>query len=264
MKANVLDLNGKSKGQIDLPNVFKESYRPDLIKRTYLAIKSHKRQPYGSDPMAGLRTSAHYHGKRRVRYTMINVDRARRPRLHHTATHLMWRVRRIPSSVKGRRAHPPLVEKSWEQKINDKERILALRSAIASTTSQELVLLRGHAVLPEMKLPIVIDDEIQKVKKSKDIEGFLSKIGLDKEMERVKEKKVRAGKGKMRGRKYKRRVGPLILINEDKGVSKAGKNLAGIEVKNVKDVSVEDLAPGSVAGRLTIYSKSAIEYLKGY
>lgn len=263
MKADILDLKGKPKGKMDLPKVFKEDYRPDIIKRSVLAIQSHKRQPYGSNLMAGLRTAAHYHGKRRKRFTMMNVDRARRPRLHATSPHLLWRVRRIPSGVKGRRAHPPKVEKVWDQKINDKERKIALKSALASTTNQELVSSRGHKI-PDMKLPIIIDDKIQGIKKTKDIEGFLNNLGLDNEMERTKEKKVRAGKGKMRGRKYKRKVGPLIVISEDKGIAKAGKNVAGIDVKNVKNISVEDLAPGANAGRLTIYSQSAIEYLKGY
>ncbi|OGI15392.1 50S ribosomal protein L4 [Candidatus Micrarchaeota archaeon RBG_16_49_10] len=262
MKANVLDLNGKPKSQIELPAIFKVPVRPDVIKRSYLALESHTRQPYGSDPMAGLRTSAHYHGKRRVRYTMMMVNKARRPRLHRTSTNMMWRVRRIPSSVKGRRAHPPLIEKVWDQKINDKERRLALNSAFASTVSHDFVCLRGH-IIGEIKLPIVVEDDIQKLKRSKEIEQLLSKLGLEKELERVKEKKVRAGKGKMRGRKYKRKVGPLIVVGEDKGIKNAGKNLAGVEVKNVKNVSVKDLAPGASPGRLTIYSKSAIEYLKG-
>jgi large subunit ribosomal protein L4e len=243
--------------------VFSEKHRPDIIKRAYLAIQSHNRQPYGSDPMAGKRTSAHYHGKRRVRYTMMNVDRARRPRLHNTSTHLLWRVRRIPSSVKGRRAHPPKTEKIWGQKINDRERKIALKSAIASTINPDLVSSRGHKI-NGMKLPIVFDDDIQGIKKSKKFKELLNSIGLEKEMARVKEKKIRAGIGKVRGRKYKRKVGPLVVINEDNGIKKAGKNISGVEVKNVKNISVEDLAPGSVAGRLTIYSKSAIEYLKGY
>ncbi|MGC8812751.1 MAG: 50S ribosomal protein L4, partial [Candidatus Aenigmatarchaeota archaeon] len=84
-----------------------------------------------------------------------------------------------------------------------------------------------------------------------------------KEIERIKEKKIRAGKGKARGRKYKRKVGPLIVVTEDKGIGKAAKNLPGVEVCRVEKLSVEKLAPGASAGRLTIWTKSAIAKLGG-
>jgi len=85
---------------------------------------------------------------------------------------------------------------------------------------------------------------------------------LKEELERIKEKKVRAGKGKRRGRKYKRKVGPLIVISEDKGIVKAAKNLPGVDVCFVENLNVELLAPGGQPGRLTIWSNSAIEKLK--
>ena len=93
MKVSIFNLKGKPVGKIELPEIFKEVVRPDLIKRAFLAIQSRKRQPYGTDPYAGLRTSAHYHGARRKRYTMMNRELARLPRIHgDTAPGLFFRV----------------------------------------------------------------------------------------------------------------------------------------------------------------------------
>jgi len=262
MKVNVFDLNGKTIGKIDLPAVFHEQVRIDLIRRAVLATQSKKRQPYGTDPYAGLRSSAHYHGYRRHRYTMMNREMARMPRLHgKTSPHLTWRARVVPQAVHGRQAHPPKVEKVWAQKINDKERRKAIRSAIAATASKEIVARRGHKFAAE-ELPIVVDDEMQSLRKAKDVVTFFKKVGLDKELDRISENKVRAGKGKMRGRKRKKKVGPLIVVVEDKGISKAVKNLQGVNVVRVQNLSAESLAPGAMPGRLTIFTKSAVEVLK--
>jgi len=263
MKVNVFDLKGKPAGNIELPPVFKESIRPDIIRRASLAFQSLSRQKYGSDPMAGLRTSVHYHGKRRVRYAMIMISKARLPRIHGGSPHMSYRVRRVPQSVKGRRAHPPKSIKEWAQKINKKEEMLAFKSAIAATVSLEHVRGRGHIIDGINQLPIVVDDKIQSLNKTKNVREMLITFGLEKELERTKEKKLRPGKGKRRGRKYKKKIGPLIIVAEDKGIIKAAKNISGIDIKTVKDLTINDLAPGSTPGRLTIYSQSAIKYLEG-
>jgi large subunit ribosomal protein L4e len=263
MKVDVFDLQGNAVEKIELPEVFSEPVREDLILRAFLATMSKKRQPYGTDVMAGKRSSAHYHGVRRERWTMMNREMARMPRLHgKIPPHLMWRARIVPQAVKGREAHPPKVEKVFAQKINKKERKKAIRSAIAATAIRDFVLKRGHKVENLKELPLIVDDKIQEIKKTKELEEFLKKIGLEKELERIKEKKIRAGKGKARGRRYKRKVGPLIVIAEDKGIGKAAKNLPGVDVCRVENLSVEMLAPGASAGRLTIWAKSAIAKLR--
>jgi len=256
---SVLGIDGKEIEKMELPKVFYYPVREDLILRAFLAIKSHKRQPYGTNKLSGLRTSAHYHGRRRSRYTMMNREIARHQRLHgKTVPFIFWQARVAPQTKGGRLAHPPVVEKKWYQKINKKERIKAIISAIAATSLKEFVKARGHRVEDVKELPIIVDDKIEEVKKAKQIVELLKKIGLDKELERVKEKKVRAGKGKMRGRRYKKKVGILFVVNEDRGISMAARNLPGCEVVKAKDLSVEQLAPGGKQGRLTIFTKSAI------
>ncbi len=256
---SVLGIDGKEVERIELPKVFKQPVREDLILRAFLAIQSHKRQPYGPNELSGLRTSAHYHGRRRSRYTMMNREIARHQRLHgNTVPFMFWRARIAPQTRGGRPAHPPVPEKDWYQKINKKERIKAIISAIAATSLKEFVKARGHKIDGVKELPIVVDDRIEEVKKSKEILEFLKKIGLEEELERIKKKKIRAGKGKMRGRRYKRKTGILFVISEDRGISKAVRNIPGCEVVNVKDLSVHQLAPGGKPGRLTIFTKSAI------
>ena len=259
----IYGIDGKVVGKIKLPKIFSVKVRENLIWRAVLSILSKKRQPYGADVLAGKRTAAHYHGRRRTRYSMMNIGRARMPRLHgNTPPFLNLVARFVPQARKGRRAHPPKVEKIWEEKINKKERRLAIASAIAATAIREYVAKRGHKIENLKHLPIVVDDKIQKIKKTKELREFLKKIGLGEELKRIKRKKVRAGKGKMRGRRYKKKIGPLIVITEDKGISRAAKNLPGVDVVRVENLNAYLLAPGAHPGRLTIWTKSAIEKLK--
>jgi len=261
MKVPVYDLDGKESGEVDLPRVFSTPLREDLIIRTFLSTMSKRRQAYGTDPMAGKRSSAHYHGRRRrVRWTMSGREMARMSRLHGKIPgFLMYRARTVPQAVKGREAHPPKMEKVWEQKMNKKERQLAIKSAIAATADKKLVAGRGHKVKNVKELPIIVVDDVEAVKKTKDLKETLQAVGLANELERIEKKTVRAGKGKMRGRRYKRKTGPLIVVEKDKGVGKAAKNIPGVNVAQVKNLSVEYLAPGAAPGRLTIFTKGAIE-----
>ena len=261
MKANIIDLQGSKKEEIKLPKVFNEPIREDLIKRAVLVIWSNKRQPYGSDKMAGKRTSAHYHGYRRHRYTMMNKEMARLPRLHgKTVPFLNMTARFVTSTRGGRTAHAPLVEKIWKTSINNKEKRKAINSAIAATAESEILKKRGHRI-GNIEVPIVVIDDLQKITKTKNLKEFLIKIGLEKEIERITKRKIRAGKGKLRGRKYKNKVGPLFIISNDEGIGKAVKNISGSNVCRVENLSTEYLAPGAKPGRLTIFTKSAIEKL---
>jgi len=258
MKADVFDLSGKVVGKVDLPKVFSEAVRQDVIRRAVIATAS-IRQPYGTDPMAGKRSSAHYHGYRRHRWTMMNKEMARMPRIHgKVSPNLMWKARIVPQAKGGREAHPPKVEKVWQEGINKKERKLATRSAIAATAVRDLVVNRGHRIDNIKQLPIVVLDDMQQMKKSKELVSFLTAIGLGQELEKLKERKIRAGRGKTRGRKYKRKVGPLIVITEDKGIGKAAKNL-NINVCRAENLSAAYLAPGGMPGRLAIYTQSALK-----
>lgn len=263
LESSLINLNGEVIGKISIPKkVLEEKIREDLIRRAFLSILSKKRQPYGTDVFAGKRTSAHYHGRRRYRWTMMNREMARMPRIHaYGPPHLSWEARLVPQARKGRRAHPPKVEKKLVERINKKERKKAIRSAIAATLIKKWVEKRGHKISKLKVFPVVVEDKIQKLKKTKELVEFLKKIGLEAELKRIKKKKIRAGKGKRRGRKYRKKIGILFVITKDEGISKAVKNLPGCHVCRIENLSVEHLAPGGNPGRLTIWSKSAIERL---
>lgn len=258
MKTVIFDIQGNQKGEIELPKVFNTDFRPDLIKRAVLAIQTHKRQPYGSNKLAGKRTSAHYHGVRKGPQHMMNIERARMTRIHGGPPNLQLTARFVPQAVKGRRAHPPKIEKVWWKKINNKERVFAIKSAIAATALKDIVLKRGH-IIDNINLPIVVDDSLQETKKLKYVKEFLEKIGLKKELKKAKNKKVRAGKGKRRGRKYKKKKSILFVISEDKGLLKAAKNIPGVDICLAANLNAEVLAPGTNPGRLTIFTESAIK-----
>lgn len=258
----IYGLDGNSKGEIKLPKVFSFDYRPDLIKRAVLAIQSHKRQPSGTDVLAGKRSSAHYHGSRHLpqEQRMMNREMARMSRVHgDTAAGLSFRARVVPQAIKGRRAHPPKVEKKWRQKINNKERVLAIKSAIAATSNLDLVKKRHK--ISDIELPIVVSDDIQNIKKTKDLEKVIDILKLLDDLKRAKEKTVRSGRGKMRGRKYKRKKSILFVISENKGVLKTIRNLSGVDVCLVNSLNAEILAPGTQAGRLVIWSEGSIKKL---
>jgi len=61
----------------------------------------------------------------------------------------------------------------------------------------------------------------------------------------------------MRGRGKKIGRGPLIVISEDKGITKAARNLPGVDITVIRNINAELLAPGAHPGRLVIWAKSA-------
>lgn len=262
MKADVLNLDGKKVKQIELPMQFEEEIRIDLIKRAFLSFKSDSRQRYGSKPRAGMRASAKLSRRRRDYKGAYGHGISRVPRkiLTKRGTQFFWVGAFAPGTVKGRKAHPPKAEKIFSQKINSKEKKKALRSVISATINNELVKKRGHIF--NNNVPLIFEDKIENMEKTKDVFLLLEKNGLKDEMERVNKKKIIAGKGKLRGRKYKIKKGPLIIVSDECKLINAAKNLSGIDVAKVSSLNVNLLAPGAVPGRLCIWSSKAIERLE--
>ncbi len=262
MKAKILDLTGKETGEIELPEQFNESVREDLIKRAVLAIQSHKRQAYGSDPEAGMKQSAKL-SKRRKSYRGsygFGISRTPRKILSRRGTRFGWVGAVAPNTVGGRRSHPPKAEKNWREEINTKERRKAIRSAISASVNLDLVNKRHN--IEKTNVPLVLDNKFESLKKTKEVMDVLNNLGLKIELERASRKKIRCGKGKMRNRPYKRKIGPLVSIGKDQGIINSCKNIAGVQVVNVKDLNAELLAPGTQPGRLVIWTENAIKSLK--
>ncbi|MFC6962369.1 50S ribosomal protein L4 [Halocatena marina] len=243
MKATVRGLDGSESGEIDLPEVFETPYRPDLVERAVRAAQANRAQDYGADEYAGMRTPAESFGSGRG---MAHV-----PRQNSVG-------RRVPQTVGGRRAHPPKTETDRGKKINKKERQLAVQSALAATADVELVRERGHQFDDDLEFPVVVSDEFEDLVKTQAVTEVLEALGIHADIERADDgKTVRAGRGTTRGRKYKQPKSILFVTSEEP--SKAARNLAGADVATAQEVYAEDLAPGTHAGRLTVFTESAIE-----
>lgn len=264
MKTNILDLNGKVISDLEVPSYFSKAYRPDLIKKAVISSQSRKYQPKGNSPLSNRDNTAEYIGSRKyrpVQNSSINTGRARLPRLKNRRTLQAGRVAGISQAVGGPRAHPPKVSKILIKKINSKERTKAIISAVAASSRKDLVEKRGHLLPKEIKLPIVFDSKIEDLSKTSQVYSLVKSIGLDLDIKKAKSKKsIRAGKGKMRGRRYKRRKSVLFVL-ENTDNYKAFKNLEGCDVVSSRLLSIQDLAPGTHAGRLVVFSKKAIDSL---
>jgi large subunit ribosomal protein L4e len=248
--AKIFDLQGKPTGKITLPTVFSTPLRPDVIKRAVLAIQSSRRQKQGRDPMAGKKTTAESRG--------TGSATARVPRIKSGS----GRAAFAPSTVKGRQPHPPRAETIILKKIPKKEAKVALTSAIAATAQKETVTSRGHKITNIPQFPLIIEDTFEGLTKAKEVEDVFTSLGLAEDLTRVRDsRKIRAGKGKHRGRKMKQAVGPLIVVVEGKGLVNAASNLPGVQVTTVTTLNTEMLAPGTHPGRLTVWTNGAIEKL---
>ncbi len=257
MKAEVVGIDGKPSGKVDIPDVFGTQLRPDLVKRVFWLIASHGFQPKGRDPMAGERTTAETHNP------PTGTGRSRIPRVKGERYSRSGLAGGVASVVKGRLPHPPRSEKVIYLNVNRKEKRLATDSAIAYTANLDAVKARGHR-LKKVALPLVVVDEIETVEKATDLVSFLGKVALKGEMARVSDgTKRNTGKRRLRGRVYRTGVGPLIVVTNDRGVGKAAGGIPGLDVTRVDDLSVLDLAPGGVPGRLTLWTESALSTLGG-
>lgn len=262
MKLDIFDQSKNKTGEIKLPPQFEEEYRPDIIQRGVLAIQSHKRQKYAASSEAGKRASAKLSRRRRDYRGSYGIGISRVPRkiMTRRGTRMNWVGAFAPGTVGGRRAHPPKSEKIWWKKINEKERSKAIRSAISATVIREIVAERGH-LIPN-NYPFVLDDKFESIQKTKEVVSTLMALGFENELSRVEEKRVRAGKGKSRGRKYKKKKGPLIVVSKTGNLINAVANIPGIDIVEVKSLNAELLAPGAKAGRLTLWTKAAINILE--
>ncbi len=252
VKTEVIGMDGKSAGKVDVPDVFLSEHRPDLVERVFWLVGSHALQPKGRDPMAGERTSAETHSP------PTGTGRSRIPRVKGERYSRSGMAGGVASVVKGRLPHPPRSEKVIHLGVNRKERRLATASAIAYTADLDAVLARGHRV-KKLSLPLVVSDDIETVEKTAELVSFLEKAELGAELKRVREGIRRnAGKSRLRGRAYTTKVGPLIVVTNDRGVGRAASAVPGVRVSRVDSLSITELAPGGVPGRLTLWTESSL------
>ena len=257
---------------ITLPEAFSSEVRPDIIRSAVHASRANRRQSYGHRehdgkraPQPGMKHSVEWWGKGR------GVSRIMRKTGQKTGA-------QNPHTRGGRRAHGPKVDKDWSQKLNSKTRMVARNSAIAASCDSDLVSSRGHRFEEGTRFPIIIDDyvesrdgtdekyEIETIPlqySTRKFAAMMDALGLADDLDRSKQgRTIRAGKGTMRGRKYRTPRSVLLVVAQKGGLDKAARNVPGVDVVTAKDLSAEDLAPGGDPGRLTVWTKAAIGALE--
>lgn len=258
MKAKLYDKNGKVKGDIDLPKCFDSKIRADILLKVFEAQKSSFTQAYGAKEGAGAQYSASGISKKK-RHDWKGtygkgISRVPRKIMSRHGASFNWIGATVSNARGGRRPHAPRAEKNLFKKINKKELLIALKAALAGTLDTvSLEKKYGR----KMKSGGVFSSDILNVK-TKDFIAAMKEVFGDSFNSVLKRKSIRAGIGKMRGRKYKSNAGLLFVIANEENMKRKG-----IEIVKVKDLAVKDLAPNGVAGRLVCYSEKAIEEIGG-
>ncbi|HZW56346.1 MAG TPA: 50S ribosomal protein L4 [Nitrososphaerales archaeon] len=251
-QVKVLDLEGKLVEAVSLPSVFRMPVREDVINKAYVALDSHRKSVQGRDPLAGERTTAETSNPPTGR----GISRI--PRVKGERYSKSGMAGGVASTVHGRLPHPPRSEKVIRKEVNLKEKRLALACAIAATARPELVSKRGHRYSGE--LPIVVSSEIEKVASVRQLRGALSALGMSEELKRIKRGSRKLNSSVSRVKKAGG-TGPLLVVADSSNLRSIAKSFAGISIAKSPDLSVLDLAPGSAPGRLTIWSKDALQAL---
>ena len=257
MKTQILDINGKKIKEITT-ELFEEPIRKDIIFKVIEAEKL--KQPYSTKFEAGMARSAS--GIQRKRRHVWKSDRGkgltRIPRkiMWRRGTQFSWVGAIIPSAKGGRRAHPPKGSINLK-KINKKELKKALFSALTYSNSVDEIKnkyssLKNKTI--DIKLPLIVEDKILKLK-TKDFLKSLKKILGDLYSIAIQKKTIRAGIGKLRGRKYKHNAGLLLVIGKNEDIK-----VKGIDIIKTSQLLVADLA--SNGARLIIFSENAIKDLE--
>ena len=270
--AESFSVEAKQGKAVSLPDVFSSDIRMDLIRSAVHSSRANRRQPYGhrehngkKAPQPGMKHSVEWWGKGR------GVSRIMRKPGQRTGA-------QNPHTRGGRRAHGPKVDKDWTQKLNSKQRAAARDSAIAASADPDIVAARGHRFDEGTNFPIIIDGYVESRQGSDekyDVESLplqystrkfiamMEGIGLGEDLTRAKSgKTIRAGKGTMRGRKTRTPKSILLVVSNRDGLHKAASNVPGVDVVVAKDLCAEDLAPGGDPGRLTVWTKQAIEAMR--
>lgn len=261
MELKIFSRENKETGKKRMPAQFSEPFRLEIIKRAVEAILSNRRQPYGTYPEAGQRHSV-FVSKRRRRFKGVygkSLTRTPKKVMSHNGAQFNWVGAQVPNARGGRAAHPPKAEKIWDRKVNDKERKMAIRSALSAALNAVLVKNRGHKA--PATYPFLISNDFEAINKTKDFIKALLALGFEAELERASRKSIRAGCGKSRGRPYHKAKGPLVVVSGDCTLLKAAKNIPGFDAIEAKNVNAELLAPGCLPGRITLFTEGAVDVI---
>jgi|TARA_Y100000310_G_scaffold167546_2_gene167350 large subunit ribosomal protein L4e len=262
MKSNILSIEGKKIKEIELPKCFSQEIREDIVSRVLEAKKT--KQPYGPSPVAGNQYSASgkIQHRRHVWKTHYGKGISRIPRkiMSRRGSQFIWVGATIPGATGGRRAHPPKVISMLDKKkINKKEMEIALVSALSATANKKEVRKKYERLNDEKidlkNLPFIVESKIVSLKAKELLESFKKIFNEELFDILLKKRKIRSGKGKLRGRKYKSNAGILMVMGKSEKIK---TNL--FETASAANLNITDLAKGG-QGRLVLYTEQAIKNL---
>jgi len=239
---------------VALPAVFNTPIRPDVIHFTHTNLAKNARQPYAVSRMAGMQHSAHSWGTGRAV--------ARIPRVSGGGTHRAGQAAFGNMCRKGRMFAPTKTWRRWHRKVNTTQKRFAVASAVSATAVPALVMARGHRVSAVPELPLILSaEDCASIKKTSQAVTALNNLHCDEDIDRVKNsRKLRAGKGKMRGRRFVQRRGPLVIASsklDGSNLGRALRNIPGVEIADVDRLNILQLAPGGHVGRFVIWTEQA-------
>jgi len=250
------DKNASTGTSVCLPAVFRAPVRPDIVSTIHNEIAKNRRQPYCVNVDAGHQTSAESWGTGRAV--------ARIPRVRGGGTHRSGQGAFGNMCRGGRMFAPTKTWRRWHRKINVAQKRYAMCSAIAATGVPALVMAKGHVINGISEVPLVVSDKVQSFQKTKDAVVFLRRNKAWADVAKVyATKRMRAGKGKLRNRRTVQKRGPLVIYDNDQGLTKAFRNIPGVDTIQVDNLNLLKLAPGGHVGRFCIWTESAFKKLDG-
>ena len=251
---SVFSLTGDKTSTTPLPEVFTAPVRPDIVQFVHTNMNKNNRQAFAVSMYAGKTVSASSWGTGRAVARIPRVGGGGTSRSGQGAFGNMCRG--------GRMFAPTKTWRKWHRKINTTQKQYAVASALAASAVPALVMARGHKVDEVPEIPLVLDSSLEATKKTSAAKDILAAVGALPDVEKAADsKKIRAGKGKMRNRRYTLRRGPLVIYKENDGVEQAFRNLPGVELCCVSRLNLLQLAPGGHMGRFCVWSQSAVEEL---
>ncbi len=239
---------------VSLPAVFTAPIRNDIVQYVHTLMAKNARQAYAVSEAAGHQTPAESWGTGRAVSRIPRVPGGGTSRSGQGAFGNMCRG--------GRMFGPTKTWRRWHKKISVNQRRYAVSSALAASALPALVTARGHRIDQVPEFPLVLSDSLNRVSRTKDAKAVLERIGAIADVAKSAEsRQLRCGAGKTRNRRFTQRKGPLVVYDVSEGLDKAFRNLPGVDLANVDNLSLLDLAPGGHLGRFIIWTKGAFEKL---
>ncbi|AFP65354.1 60S ribosomal protein L1 (nucleomorph) [Chroomonas mesostigmatica CCMP1168] len=233
-------IDGVAIDQLKLPDIFSSPIRIDILKFVHLNMAKNKRQVYSVNHSAGMNTSSKSWGTGRAVSRVPRVPGGGTNRSGQGAVTNMCRG--------GRMFSPTTVWRKWHHKINKNHRKQAIMTAIATSGFVSLVRARGYNLEKIPEIPLVVESSVESMVQTKSGKNLLKYLGVYDEK---KKKKFRAGKGKMRNRKFKNYIGPLMIYENN---LRCFRNISGIQLCSINSLNLLALAPGGHVGRFCIWT----------